>query len=350
MKKGAKKAQAEAKKEEPERGVKFPDADALSPVNSPFTVEAWILPDSDSGVILAYGGPSNGYALLLKDKKPQFLVRSDKEMVVAASGEALPEGWHHLAAVLAKDKSMTLYVDGQKAAGATAKGLLGRPKLSSLTLGESSPVADGKMDGYTGMLDQVVLQMRALSADEVLDRVSQPEAKPAGAALVCTFDNGDARDDSGHGNNGIATGVETGKGKVGAALWFRKLAPGKDGKPPESGSYVQRGWDTFVPIITRSMALAGRTLAVGGPPDLLNEEYAFERMAAKDTSVQHDLDEQDASLNGQRGAKLWFMNVDTGERSGDADLDSPPVWDGMVVARGKLYVATVDGQLKCFGK
>ena len=36
--------------------------------------------------------------------------------------------------------------------------------------------------------------------------------------------------------------------------------------------------------------------------------------------------------------------------AGSIDLDSPPVWDGMVVARGKLYVATVDGRVKCFGK
>ena len=203
------------------------------------------------------------------------------------------------------------------------------------------------------MLDQVVVHPRALSADEVLARVSRPEVRPAGAVLVCSFDNGDSRDESGNNAHGVGTGVETGKGKVGAALWFRKgaAAPaGKGGAAKQTGSFVQHGWDTFVPIVTRSMALAGRTLAVSGPPDTLDEEYAFERMAAKDKSIQHELDEQDAALDGKRGAKLWFMNVDTGEQAGSADLDSPPVWDGMVVARGKLYVATVDGRVKCFGK
>ena len=113
---------------------------------------------------------------------------------------------------------------------------------------------------------------------------------------------------------------------------------------------MQHGWDTFVPIVTRAMTLAGRTLFVGGPPDTLDEEYAFERMAAKDPAIQHDLEEQDAALDGKRGAKLWAMNVDTGEQGSTLDLDSPPVWDGMVVARGRLYVATVDGRVKCFGK
>ena len=98
------------------------------------------------------------------------------------------------------------------------------------------------------------------------------------------------------------------------------------------------------------MALAGRNLFVSGPPDTLDEEYAFERMAAKDKAIQHELEEQDAALDGKRGAKLWMMNVDTGEKSNNIDLDSPPVWDGMIVSRGKLYVATVDGRIKCFGK
>jgi len=45
----------------------------------------------------------------LKDKKPQFLVRSNKEPVAAASGEALGEGWHHLAGVLDKDKKLIAF-------------------------------------------------------------------------------------------------------------------------------------------------------------------------------------------------------------------------------------------------
>jgi hypothetical protein len=45
-----------------------------------------------------------------------------------------------------------------------------------------------------------------------------------------------------------------------------------------------------------------------------------------------------------------MMNVESGEQGNSLDLDSPPVWDGMVIARGRLYVVTVDGQVKCFGK
>ena len=31
-------------------------------------------------------------------------------------------------------------------------------------------------------------------------------------------------------------------------------------------------------------------------------------------------------------------------------LTSPPVWDGMAVARGKLYIVTQDGKIRCLGQ
>jgi len=98
------------------------------------------------------------------------------------------------------------------------------------------------------------------------------------------------------------------------------------------------------------MALAGKTIFIAGPPDQVDEEYAFERMAAKDPAITEVLAEQDAALDGQRGAKLWSVSTETGGSSAELDLKSPPVWDGLAVARGRLYAATVDGKVLCFGK
>ena len=39
-----------------------------------------------------------------------------------------------------------------------------------------------------------------------------------------------------------------------------------------------------------------------------------------------------------------------GELPGDVIFASPPVWDGMAVAQGRLYVASVDGKVTCYGK
>jgi hypothetical protein len=181
----------------------------------------------------------------------------------------------------------------------------------------------------------------------VQQRFEAPDAPPADAVLVCNFDNGDSRDSSGNGLHGIGSGVETGKGKVGAALWVKGGAAG--GKGP-AGSFVKHTWDRFVPIVARSMALAGKTVLVSGAPDTIDEEYAFERLAAKDPAILKELEEQNEALEGRRGAKMWAMNTETGEQSEGLELTSPPVWDGITVARGRVYVSTMDGRVQCFGK
>lgn len=339
-------------------GVTFPDADSLDPADKSLTVECWVLPDGKNGVLVNHGAGLMGYALELKGGKPVFHVRdaATRTLVSVTAPQPLGEGWHHLAAVLGTDLAMTLYVDGDAVATGKARGFPGRPRRT-LTLGRGGEyVGEGEAAGYTGLLDQVIVRHRPLDGAEVLERFARPESVPADeTALFCSFDQGDSRDESGNGNHGVASGVDSGKGRSGAALWFRaaagaKGAKGGKGAAPLKDSYVERTWDTYVPIVTRAMALAGDNLFVAGPPDTLDEEYAFERLAAKDAAIQEELAEQDAALEGQRGARLWVMNTETGQQGQSIDLDSPPVWDGMVVARGSLYVVTVDGRVKRFGK
>ena len=312
-------------------------------------------------VILNHGAGLMGYALSLEGGKPSFLVRdaATKTLVSVSSPQALGEGWHHLAAVLGTDLGMNLYVDGESVAKGTAKGFPGRPKVSlSLGGGLDSWVGPGAATGYSGMIDQLVIHHRPLDAQEVLERFARPEILPSSeTALLCTFDRGDARDESGNASHGVSTGIDSGKGRAGAGLWFRTApgaakgkAKGKAKGPALKDSYVEHKWETYVPVVTRAMALAGKDLFVAGPPDVLDEEYAFERLSQKDPAIQEELVEQDAALEGKRGAILMRMNVESGEPGGRLELDSPPVWDGMVVARGKLYVVTVDGRVKRFGK
>jgi outer membrane protein assembly factor BamB len=113
---------------------------------------------------------------------------------------------------------------------------------------------------------------------------------------------------------------------------------------------VKHTWDRFVPIVARSMALAGKTVLVSGAPDTIDEEYAFERLAAKDPAILQELNEQNEALEGRRGAKMWAVNTETGEQSTGLELTSPPVWDGITVAQGRVYVSTMDGRVQCFGK
>jgi outer membrane protein assembly factor BamB len=337
-------------------GVKFPDADRLDPAGKPLTVEAWVQSPGGDGVVVSHGGPQAGYSLYLTGGAPTFAVRAEKTLAVAEGKEPIGEGWHHLAAVLGDDKSMRLFVDGRLVGEARAAGMLARPK-QPMEIGNDSAGGVGdyaREFPFVGQIDEVVVHHRALDGEEINRRMAAADARSVrGAALACTFDGGKAVDAGGSDVAGVVTGATVGKGRTGDALEFgRKPAAvaAKGGAGKAQGSYVQCDWSGKVPIITRAMAMAGRKILIAGPPDVVDEEYAFERLTQRDATVQESLDEQDAALEGKRGGIMQLIDAETGEPSGEFKLDQPPVWDGLAVARGRLYVCTQDGKVQCYGK
>lgn len=97
------------------------------------------------------------------------------------------------------------------------------------------------------------------------------------------------------------------------------------------------------------MTLAGDTVFVAGPPDLMDEEYTFERIMEEDAAVNSLLEQQDAALAGKEGGTLVGVSVGDGSPRHEIKLDALPVWDGMAVANGSLFVATEDGSVVRFG-
>ena len=342
--------------------VRFPDTRAIDPAKTALTAEAWIMPDGPNGVILAHGGPSQGYALTLKRRKPEFFVRSDSQLSAARSDVRLSPGWHHVAGVLENDKTMRLYVDGIVVAQDKATGLVAQKPAQSLELGADlgSQVGDYAADTqYTGLIDQFAIYHRALTLEEVAQRASPASlsGRPADAVLFSSFDRGDARDETGGNTHGVLSGVDTGKGRSGAALWFRKQAKqsvlargGNRRNAGRANTWVEHHWQSFVPLFARAMAMAGKTILISGPPDTLDEESAFERLVKNDTGVHAELAEQEAALNGEFGAMLLAVSMENGERLHEIKLDASPVWDGMAISRGRVFLATTDGRVLCFGR
>jgi hypothetical protein len=328
----------------------FPNEPALDPAGQALSLEAWCYPDGGNGILVQHGGPQQGICLELRKGKPVLSLRRDGGLSELTAPRAIDENWHHIVATLGKDGTTALFVDGDKVAEGKAGGTIPLTPQNGLTLGNARlPVGELAPTPYRGLLDQFALYHRALTLEEVRKRFDEPDVRPENAFLSSSFDNGDARDESGK-LHGILSGVDTGKGRVGAALWFRGTPGGKKADPaPKADSLVQRKWDRYVPIVTRSMTLAGGTVIVAGPPDTLDEEYAFERLTQKDANILTDLVKQDENLQGLHGAKLWAVNGATGEQQAGFDLDSPPVWDGMAVSGGCLFVATENGKVIRFG-
>jgi outer membrane protein assembly factor BamB len=98
-----------------------------------------------------------------------------------------------------------------------------------------------------------------------------------------------------------------------------------------SGKAADRQWETRVPVRVTAMALAGETLVAAGPPDVV------------------DPDDPLGAFEGRKGAKLWLVSTSDGTRLAEHELDSPPVFDGMAVADGRVYLSTQDGHVVCMG-
>jgi outer membrane protein assembly factor BamB len=85
---------------------------------------------------------------------------------------------------------------------------------------------------------------------------------------------------------------------------------------------------------------------VAGPPDIINEEEAF--FALDDEAVRKKLAEQSELLRDKEGGMLWTVSAIDGKKISEYRLDSLPVWDGLVAAAGKLYMATMNGEVCCY--
>ena len=89
-------------------------------------------------------------------------------------------------------------------------------------------------------------------------------------------------------------------------------------------------WSTQIPLRARAMVLAGDTLFIAGPPDVVPADDPY------------------AAFDGRKGARLWAVSAADGRKLAEYQLDSLPVFDGLIAAGGRLYLATTDGQLLCY--
>jgi len=89
-------------------------------------------------------------------------------------------------------------------------------------------------------------------------------------------------------------------------------------------------WFNWVPIRIRAMVLAGQTLFVAGPPDVM------------------DGDDPYAAFEGRRGCLLRAVSAADGRQLAEMRLEGVPVFDGLAAAAGRLFLVTTQGQVFSF--
>ncbi len=100
-------------------------------------------------------------------------------------------------------------------------------------------------------------------------------------------------------------------------------------------------WSRQVPIFARALVLADETLLLAGPP-----EQAEVRTG--ELTLQNG-DKAEAAFLGRQGAALCLVDAADGKPLAQYELESSPVFDGMIAARGRIFISLEDGSLVCFG-
>jgi len=116
----------------------------------------------------------------------------------------------------------------------------------------------------------------------------------------------------------------------------QKEAPGGEKKAPRRGrrpgrrpftSTASHKWSVRIPLQIRGMVLAGERIFAAGWLD----------------SVKIHEKATDA------GAPfLWVLSAKDGSKLAEYKLDAPPVFDGLIAAEGKLYLAASNGKVACW--
>jgi hypothetical protein len=109
------------------------------------------------------------------------------------------------------------------------------------------------------------------------------------------------------------------------------FVPGQDGyllfkMAPEQGEPT---WSQRVPIRVTAMAVTPGRLVIAGPPDIVDRADPL------------------AAFEARSGGRLRLVSTEDGTSLDEHILDSPPVFNGLAVARGRVFVALDSGRIVC---
>lgn len=131
---------------------------SLNPADTAWTVEVELKADQAGGVVLARGGKTLGYALMIVAGKPQLVINLQGKNHTLAGKEPVAGRWAKVTGMLTTDRMARLYVDGQVVAELKVPKLFEKDPNDALQIGAdlNSLVVEG-VPAFTGLIDHVRL-------------------------------------------------------------------------------------------------------------------------------------------------------------------------------------------------
>ncbi len=110
---------------------------------------------------------------------------------------------------------------------------------------------------------------------------------------------------------------------------------------------VRYHWrDTGPSLLARAMVLTKKVLFVAGPPNLVNEEEVWDNPGT--AALKERLEQQDRAWRGDYGALLQAVSTADGKRLAEYKLEALPVFDGLICAGNRLFLAQTNGKIVCY--
>jgi outer membrane protein assembly factor BamB len=103
----------------------------------------------------------------------------------------------------------------------------------------------------------------------------------------------------------------------------------KRSRPKAKNGLRPPAWQQPLGIRVTAMVRAGKVIFVAGSPDIVDPQ------------------DPHGAWEGRKGGMLAALSAADGKTLAVIKLPSPPVWDGMAAARGKLYVGLEEGAVAC---
>jgi len=109
-------------------------------------------------------------------------------------------------------------------------------------------------------------------------------------------------------------------------------------------------WQKDVPLYGQAMVLANKTFFIAGPARFNEQETQQYLVTARTDSFQLNPLLKDAldTFEGRKDSLLLATDKVTGQMLAEFKLPSSPVFDGMIAANGRLFLALKNGCVVCF--